>query len=233
MRRTFSVLFILVAVALSVSAQSETDLKNYFQGKSVTVRIDMPKDGVNVYPERGQSLDYNEYNQRLSSQGSAIQRGQTATINKVRVKGNHVEVQVAERDHMSRFNIHFTRIESWMLTPAGFVDALNRYVEFSEADKSSARLKEASTVAAGYVRNGVVHLGPRSTYLQVGLKTQEVVRLLGEPSAVSEHSEKGKAVTRYEFERGEGRVLIAEFVGGALVGSRTETRTSGAVALVK
>jgi len=231
MRRTFSVLFILIATAFSVSAQSETDLKNYFRGKAVTVRIDMPatSDGVNIYPERAQSLDYSEYNERVASHGAAIQRGKSAMISKLRVKGNHVEVQLSTADSSARFNVHFARIESWMLTPAGLIDALNRFVEFSEADKTSARLKTSSAV----VRNGVVQLGPRTTYLEVGLKTDQVLRLLGEPSTFSERDVDGKTISTYEFQRGEGRVVVAEFVGGALISSRTETRTGGAVALVK
>ncbi len=231
MRRIFSVLFILIATAFSVAAQSETDLKNYFQGKAVTVRIDMPATsaGVNIYPERAQSLDYNEYNERLASSGAAIQRGKSAMISKLRVKGNHIEVQLSTTDRSARFNVHFARIESWMLSPAGLIDALNRFVEFSDADKTSAKLKTSSAI----VRNGVVQLGPRTTYLEVGLKTDQVLKLLGEPSTFSERYVDGKTVATYEFQRGEGRVVIAEFVAGALIGSRTETRTGGAVALVK
>jgi len=231
MTRIVAILFLLTSLAFTVSAQSEGDLKSYFEGKSVTFRIDMPAstEGVNVYPERGQSLDYNEYNQRLKKNGVSIRRSEAATITQVKVKNNHIEVQFADR---SRFNIHFARVESWMLTPASLVDALTRYIEFTEADKTSARLQESSTYAAGYVRNGVVHVGPRTTYLEKGLKTEEVVKLLGEPLSVSERTESGKTVSTYEFQRGEGRVVIAEFVGNALVRSRTETRTTGAVAVL-
>lgn len=71
---------------------------------------------------------------------------------------------------------------------------------------------------------GVVQVGPRTTYLKDGLSTEEVIRLLGKPSAVSERSEKNVVVTIYEFPRSEGRVLIAEFVNGVLVRSTMETR---------
>jgi len=70
---------------------------------------------------------------------------------------------------------------------------------------------------------GVVQLGPRTTYLKEGLSTEEVLRVMGKPAAVSERNEKGSVVTSYEFRRGDGRVLIAEFIGNALVRSRTET----------
>jgi hypothetical protein len=41
---------------------------------------------------------------------------------------------------------------------------------------------------------------------------------------MSERTENDMVVKTYEFLRGEGRVLVADFVGGALVRSRTETR---------
>jgi hypothetical protein len=71
---------------------------------------------------------------------------------------------------------------------------------------------------------GVVRVGPRSTYLKRGLRTDEVVRLLGKPVSISMRSDNDVVTTIYEFHRGEGRILIAEFVGGALVSSRLETR---------
>ena len=71
-------------------------------------------------------------------------------------------------------------------------------------------------------RIGVVRVGPSSTYLKQGLSTEEVVKLLGEPTAISESST-GEVI--YEFPRSEGRVLLAAFVNGTLVGSRTAERT--------
>ncbi|MGH9873695.1 MAG: hypothetical protein ACRD9S_14700 [Pyrinomonadaceae bacterium] len=71
---------------------------------------------------------------------------------------------------------------------------------------------------------GVVQVGPRTTYLKEGLRTDEVVRLLGKPASISERSENDVVITTYVFQRGEGRTLIAEFVNGVLVSSRLETR---------
>ncbi len=71
---------------------------------------------------------------------------------------------------------------------------------------------------------GVVKVGPRTTYLKEGLRTDEVVRLLGKPTSTSERKENEVLVTTYEFQRGEHTVLVAEFVSGRLVRSRTETR---------
>ena len=73
---------------------------------------------------------------------------------------------------------------------------------------------------------GVVRVGPSTTYLKQGLSTEEVVKLLGEPISISESS---TGEVTYEFPRSEGRVLLAEFVNGSLVSSRTETRTNALV----
>ena len=65
--------------------------------------------------------------------------------------------------------------------------------------------------------HGVIEVGQRSTYLKEGLSTEDVRRLLGEPSSVGERTVNGKIVVSYEFSRGAGRTLIAEFVDNVLV----------------
>lgn len=87
---------------------------------------------------------------------------------------------------------------------------------------------EGKPVNARYVisvssKPGVVQLGPRTTYLKEGLSMEEVLRVMGKPAAVSKRNEEGAIVTSYEFKRGDGRVLIAEFIDNTLVRSRTET----------
>lgn len=76
---------------------------------------------------------------------------------------------------------------------------------------------------------GVVQVGPRTTYLKEGLRTDEVVRVLGKPASISERSENDEVITTYEFQRGQGRILIAEFVKGILVRSRSEMRVENPV----
>ena len=73
-------------------------------------------------------------------------------------------------------------------------------------------------------KTGVVRVGPRTTYLKAGLKTEEVIRLMGKPLAVSQRIDKNVTVTVYEFQRGDGQLVIAEFENGLLARSRTEVR---------
>jgi hypothetical protein len=227
MKHILGLLIIIFSLTGTAWAQSESDLKQFFEGKSVTLRIDLPatREGVNIYPERSQPFDYKEYGDRLTRYGAFVRGYEVVTITKVDVNGKQIEVQVAGYGTpygVARFNIHFNRIDSWMLTPVALVDALGRYVDFDNSLIASLPSRQSG----GAVRRGVVRFGPRTTYLKEGMRTQEVLRLLGQPSLVSEQTEDGAVVTRYEFDRSEGRIIVAEFVSDALVRSRTETKVA-------
>jgi hypothetical protein len=309
------VLFLVAIILLAfgpAAAQTEADLKGYFEGRHVTLKIDMPatKDGVNIYPERAQALNYSEYAARLKRNGTAIRRGDSIMITKIKVKDKHVEFQLGgggygtigdetdtavnvpsasksrrekhledelkretdtarrkklkeelddlrrnrEREDRinrsiaaaaeeakrarieqkalqggSRFNVHFSLLDANVLTPAAIIEALSKYVDFSESareDEPAPFLRPAaySYVAAGDRAAQVVHLAPPTTYLSAGLSTREVIRLLGQPIAIATHGGETPAVTTYEFARGNGHVLIAQFVSDVLVSSRIESR---------
>lgn len=87
----------IFAVLSSVSfAQSEEELKRYFEGREVVLRIDMPatKDGVNVYTNKENPFDYSQYASRLRESGTSIRKGEAIMITKVKIKGNHIEFQL-------------------------------------------------------------------------------------------------------------------------------------------
>ena len=93
------------------------------------------------------------------------------------------------------------------------------------ASKRDSKVKYKRAVPGQKVA-AVINLGPPTTYLKEGLSTELVVRLLGRPETVAQRvNSEGRAVTAYEFTRGAGRVLVAEFVNGALVGTRVEPRS--------
>jgi hypothetical protein len=95
---------------------------------------------------------------------------------------------------------------------------------------ASVSAQSATNPKRHSTKPGVVRFGPPTTYIKEGLTTEEVIRLLGEPVAVSQRNEKDGVVTVFEFARGGGRIIIAEFVRGALIHSRTETRAQVAQA---
>lgn len=94
---------LLLAVCLTLSAagpacaQSEAQLRDYFEGKPVTVKIDMPgtSDGIDVFPDARRPIDMEEYSRRIKASGVAIHSGETVMITKVHVKDNLVEFQLA------------------------------------------------------------------------------------------------------------------------------------------
>lgn len=91
--------FALLPLALAAAplrAQSEAQLKQYFEGKRVTLKIAMPgtEEGVDIYPSTDRPLDYPRYADRLKDHGTAIRAGDDAMITKIRVKSKHIEFQL-------------------------------------------------------------------------------------------------------------------------------------------
>ena len=235
MKKVFVVIGIVLGLTTVAFGQSETDLRKSLEGRQVRARIDLPKtkDGVNIYPEREQSFAYEEYGQRVKS-GVSIHREQMVELTRVKVKDRHIEVQLSSvstsgtEAATSRFNIHFRRIDPMILSPHVMVAALRRYVEFSSADLAELTKSDQPHVESDFLNSKVVRVGQSTTYLKDGLSASEVVSLLGTPIAVYRRDENGVAITTYAFKRGADKVVIAEFVGGTLVRSRTESRVSEA-----
>jgi hypothetical protein len=87
----------VLALAAPAAAQTEDALRSAFEGKRVTLRIDMPgtSDGVDVQGDARQALDYKEYGDRLKRYGVALRAGDSATVTLVKVKKDLIEVQLA------------------------------------------------------------------------------------------------------------------------------------------
>src|SRR6185436_3013414 len=78
----------LTAVVQQASAQSEAALRRAFEGKTVTVRIDMPatSQGIDVNPLEADPVSFREVAQRLKEHGTAARIGQQMMISKVAVR---------------------------------------------------------------------------------------------------------------------------------------------------
>lgn len=83
-------------VPAMLPAQSEAALRRYFEGRTVTLRLDMPgtDEGVDLHPGTGQPLDYPRYAARLKEYGTAIRSGESAMITKIKVKEKLIEFQL-------------------------------------------------------------------------------------------------------------------------------------------
>jgi hypothetical protein len=87
---------LILVFAAPLSGQSEAELKRHFEGRRVTLKIDMPgtEQGVDIFPGTDQPLDYSRYAGRLKENGTAIEAGEGAMITRIRVKSSHIEFQL-------------------------------------------------------------------------------------------------------------------------------------------
>jgi hypothetical protein len=88
---------LLVALAAPAAAQDEETLRTAFEGKRVTLRIDMPgtSDGVDVQGDARRALDYKEYGDRLKRYGTAIRTGESVIVTQVKMKKDLIEFHLA------------------------------------------------------------------------------------------------------------------------------------------
>jgi hypothetical protein len=86
----------LLVGALPLAAQSEPALREFFEGRTVTVKQAMPgtEEGVDIYPGAARPLDYPKYAGRLKKYGTALRSGESALVTKVKVKSKHIEFQL-------------------------------------------------------------------------------------------------------------------------------------------
>lgn len=95
MRASFALL-ILALIVPPANAQSEDRLRTFFEGRSVTVKIEMPgaEEGVDVYPGRIQPINFPKHAGRLKKFGTALRRGDEVLVTKIKVKKNLIEFQL-------------------------------------------------------------------------------------------------------------------------------------------
>ena len=87
----------LLLVAAPLQAQNEGVLRQAFEGKVVTVKIDMPatQKGVDVFPMEQMPVNFREVAQRLKDNSTSLKIGQQVMVTKVLVKSNsHIEFQL-------------------------------------------------------------------------------------------------------------------------------------------
>jgi hypothetical protein len=87
---------LLAAAAVPAAAQNEGALRAYFEGKRVTLRIDMPgsSDGVDVRADAREAIDFPRYRDNLKRYGTAIRSGESITVTLVKVKKDLIEFQL-------------------------------------------------------------------------------------------------------------------------------------------
>lgn len=73
-------------VILAGSAQADdAELRQFFLGKQVTVKIDMPATpkGIDLHFDKGEPMNWSEYSDRLKQYGVALRRGEQVTVTNI------------------------------------------------------------------------------------------------------------------------------------------------------
>lgn len=81
----------------TLAAQNEAALRAAFEGRIVTVKMDMPATsrGVEVYPQQTMPVNFREVAERIKDNGVALKMGQQVMVTKVVVKrDSHIEFQL-------------------------------------------------------------------------------------------------------------------------------------------
>ena len=89
-------LFVLLCLTLSSFAQTQTDLEQFFEGRKVMVKLDMPatKYGIDLWPDKNPPMNYDAYAKRLKQFGTSLHEGESVLITKVKVKKDLIEFQL-------------------------------------------------------------------------------------------------------------------------------------------
>ena len=87
---------LLMALAAPAATQSEAALKSYFEGRRVTLRMDMPgtSDGVDVRADARRAIDFGRYKDDLKRYGTAFRSGDSATVTLIKMKKDLIEFQL-------------------------------------------------------------------------------------------------------------------------------------------
>jgi hypothetical protein len=87
---------LLLAFVAPAAAQNEAALREYFEGRRVTLRMDMPgtSDGVDVHADARRAIDYTRYRDELKRYGTAIRSGDSVVVTLIKVKKDLIEIQL-------------------------------------------------------------------------------------------------------------------------------------------
>jgi hypothetical protein len=96
MRAIIGAAALVAVIARGAAAQNEGALRAAFEGKTVSVKIDMPatSQGVDVYPQDAMPINFRDVAQRMKDNGTALKMGQQVMVTKVVVKKDHLEFQL-------------------------------------------------------------------------------------------------------------------------------------------
>ncbi len=94
--KKLAVLIAVFLATISLWAQDGSALSQFFEGKQVVVKIDMPgsQQGIDIFPQKDNMLDAKAYGKRMKSFPVALHNGEAVLITMVKVKDKLIEFQL-------------------------------------------------------------------------------------------------------------------------------------------
>lgn len=91
------ILTILLLASACLGAQNTSNLSQFFEGKQVIVKIDMPgsQQGIDIYPQKNNLMDAKSYGKRMKEFPVSIRSGDMVMVTTVKVKDKSIEFQLA------------------------------------------------------------------------------------------------------------------------------------------
>jgi hypothetical protein len=216
---------LLIAVAAPAAAQNEAALKSYFEGKRITVRLDMPgdADGVDVHADARIALDYGKYKDKLKRYGTAIHSGDTVVVTLVKVKKDLIEFQLGGGGFGTFGDDTSTSANIPLIEKSSRERELEKRIK-DEDDRDRRHRLDVGSALAEYVDFGERPAARPPAFppmgdvseVRKGLSRAELERLFGTPASSAERREGGLLVTTLVFDVGDQRVS-AELVGEVLI----------------
>lgn len=86
-------LFLLILLAAPGFSQDELALRKFFEGKNVTVKLDMPADnsGIDIHPGAELPVEFPVVGKRIRRYGVALRNGDSVTVTQVKIKDKLIE----------------------------------------------------------------------------------------------------------------------------------------------
>ena len=137
------VFFALAFCALPLNAQDSNALSNYFTGKEVVLKIDMPgsQQGVDLRFSNDNPMNWKEYSNRLKSNGVAIHKGDTARITGFVVKNDRIEFQLDGGGFGTFFDDSSTTVNAKSVDKSDYEKQLERDIANTTDEDKRRRLQ--------------------------------------------------------------------------------------------
>ncbi len=92
----FLTLSLSLAVAVPAGAQHQAALEKAFEGREVTVLMDMPAShqGVDLYLQREPEIEFGDYARRLKAYGMALRKDDRVMITTIKINKKNIEIHL-------------------------------------------------------------------------------------------------------------------------------------------